>query len=133
MNDARTLLDKLMGVGRNSVGPVTKKGVHYSDPEVCKSFLVKFCSGEQFRNTKLAGAACNLIHDEKVKTDFEYSNDLAYRLKCLKDCLANFEKYVIDVDRNVRRTQERINASRPLNPDEQARSRHVMRADAPKG
>ena len=53
MDDARKLLDELMGINRN--GDVDESNLLQVDnPEVCRQYLCGFCPAELFSNTKSA-------------------------------------------------------------------------------
>eukprot|EP01068_Selenidium_serpulae_P009493 Selendium_serpulae@DN5247_c0_g1_i1.p1 len=64
MDEMRAMLDTLMGADRNEVDSekANKKKSHFSDPEVCKMFLVAFCPHELFPNTRASIGPCDLLH-----------------------------------------------------------------------
>lgn len=72
MENARALLDELMGADRNVV-----KGVDYvpkitfESEHVCRYYLVDFCPHELFTNTKSDLGICKRLHDERCVTNIE--------------------------------------------------------------
>lgn len=51
--DNKAILDELMGKDRNELPSKRKnKGVHFSDPEICKNYICGFCPSDLFTNTK---------------------------------------------------------------------------------
>eukprot|EP00392_Amoebophrya_sp_AT5.2_P017268 g17598.t1 len=79
MDDARALLDSLMGSSRNE-GPASKTKEHYTDRNVCKFWLIDFCPHECFHTTVTGKAAVNSPLGEcpKVHSDFirqQFKND----------------------------------------------------------
>jgi hypothetical protein len=70
MDATRALLDELMGKNRNALPTQASKGTHFSDPEVCKNFLVQFCPHQLFINTKSDLGTCSKLHDEHLKSQY---------------------------------------------------------------
>ena len=70
---ARKLLDELMGPDRNK--PLWLQGqssIRYTQPDVCKYYLIDFCPFELFLNTKSDIGQCPFrIHDPMIKEEFE--------------------------------------------------------------
>jgi hypothetical protein len=76
-----------MGKNRNAPLNSRLKEEYYTDPDVCKYFLVSICPYELFPNTKYDLGQCPKRHDEYFKRQFKSVND---------DEKAHFEKKVID-------------------------------------
>ncbi|CAN7975099.1 unnamed protein product [Ixodes persulcatus] len=66
----RQKLDELMGTGRDG----TKNPIHYSDPKVCRCFLLGLCPHDALAGTKMSLGACLKIHNYALKADFENSS-----------------------------------------------------------
>ena len=72
MDEQRALLDMLMGKNRDKLPTDSDRGMHYSDPQVCKHYLVAFCPHDLFRNTKSDLGPCTLIHDDILKSEYVF-------------------------------------------------------------
>ncbi|KAF9427490.1 Luc7-like protein 3, partial [Podila epigama] len=73
---------------------------------VCKHFLVKFCPNSLFTNTKSDLGNCDLVHDEKLREEYQKSPDKdQYRYE------EDFFEYLTylhnDLERKIRRGKER--------------------------
>ncbi|KAH9363492.1 hypothetical protein HPB48_005975 [Haemaphysalis longicornis] len=66
----RQQLDELMGTGWDGA----KNTIHYSDPKVCRCFLLGLCPHEALAGTKMAMGSCSKIHNYALKADFENSS-----------------------------------------------------------
>ncbi|KAK8934339.1 hypothetical protein KSP39_PZI014829 [Platanthera zijinensis] len=111
MDAQRALLDELMGSARN-LTEEEKKGyreIHWDDREVCGPFMVRFCPHDLFVNTKSDLGPCPKIHDLKLKESFEKSPRHDAYVSRFESELAQYcEKLAMDLDRKVRRGQERL-------------------------
>lgn len=111
MDAQRALLDELMGAARN-LTEEEKKGyreIHWDDREVCGPFMVRFCPHDLFVNTKSDLGLCPKIHDLKLKESFEKSpRHDAYVPRFEAELAQYCEKLAMDLDRKVRRGQERL-------------------------
>eukprot|EP01113_Clastostelium_recurvatum_P029364 TRINITY_DN3542_c0_g1_i1.p1 TRINITY_DN3542_c0_g1~~TRINITY_DN3542_c0_g1_i1.p1 ORF type:complete len:126 (-),score=30.19 TRINITY_DN3542_c0_g1_i1:165-512(-) len=67
--EMRKMLDSLMGPNRN--GDATEEKRSYTDPDVCKLFLLGLCPHELFNNTKNDLGTCPLVHHEGLKVEYE--------------------------------------------------------------
>ncbi|CAD7924628.1 unnamed protein product [Amoebophrya sp. A25] len=77
MDDARALLDSLMGATRNEHPKDKKRQEHYTDRDICKYWLVDCCPHQLFYTTVTGKAAvnsplgeCPKQHSEFMKTQF---------------------------------------------------------------
>ncbi|KAG0078547.1 Luc7-like protein 3, partial [Podila epicladia] len=73
---------------------------------VCKHFLVKFCPNSLFTNTKSDLGNCDLVHDDKLREEYQKSADKdQYRYE------EDFFEYLTylhnDLERKIRRGKER--------------------------
>ncbi|KAG0057738.1 hypothetical protein BGZ83_003636 [Gryganskiella cystojenkinii] len=76
------------------------------DKEVCKHFLVKFCPNSLFTNTKSDLGNCDLVHDEKLREEYQKAPDRdSYRYE---DEFFDYLTYLTnDLQRKIRRGKER--------------------------
>ncbi|CAN8008053.1 unnamed protein product, partial [Ixodes pacificus] len=65
----RQMLDQLMGTGRD--GENNRYKVHFTDPRVCKSFLLACCPHDILASTRMDLGDCPKIHDLALRADFE--------------------------------------------------------------
>lgn len=92
----RAMLDAMMGTGRNGELSSTK----FSDPNVCKSFLLKCCPHEILAATRMDMGDCNKVHDLALRADFEIANkkrDLFYDV----DAYEHLASFIGDCDRKT--------------------------------
>lgn len=79
MDEARQLLDSLMGTHRNVDRREAKKkaGNNFKEDDVCKYYLVGFCPQheELFRSTKKDVGKCYKVHSDAMKAEFESHPD----------------------------------------------------------
>lgn len=79
MDDAKALLDSLMGQARNVPLKEAKKrkGNNFKEDNVCKFYLLGFCPqhDELFRNTKMHLGECAKIHSDAMKEELEAHPD----------------------------------------------------------
>ncbi|KAA8539800.1 hypothetical protein F0562_026492 [Nyssa sinensis] len=111
MDAQRALLDELMGSARNLTEEERKgyKEIRWDDKEVCGLYMVRFCPHDLFVNTRSDLGPCPKIHDDKLKESFEKSPRHDSYVPRFEAELAHFcEKLVMDLDRRVRRGQERL-------------------------
>lgn len=75
MDDARKLLDSLMGTSRDaSLKEAAKtKGQNFKADNICKFYLVGFCPQheELFHSTKRDIGECHKVHSDAMKAEFE--------------------------------------------------------------
>lgn len=72
-DSVRAQLDKLLGADRN--GPLTDSATratpHYTDPTVCKHFLLGFCPNDLPIKHRSEPGSCTDLHCESAKSEFE--------------------------------------------------------------
>ncbi|KAG8099996.1 hypothetical protein GUJ93_ZPchr0013g37982 [Zizania palustris] len=111
MDAQRALLDELMGTARDLTEEERKahKEVKWDDPDVCRSFMARFCPHDLFVNTKSNLGPCAKIHDSKLKESFESSpRHDSYMRRFEAELAQQCEKLVVDLDRKIRRGRERL-------------------------
>lgn len=113
MDDARALLDSLMGPSRDKKASEQVKD-EWKEKNVCKRFLVGFCPNSSqdnwFHNTRRDIGTCNKVHSDALKTDFEKADDhTKYRAEYERDYLNFLEGLVREADAWI--TRERGNCA----------------------
>ncbi|KAF9360121.1 Luc7-like protein 3 [Mortierella sp. AD094] len=98
-NYARSLVSELFA-------PYEPSKHKFWDKEVCKHFLVKFCPNSLFTNTKSDLGNCDLVHDEKLREEYQNAPDKdSYRYE---DDFFDYLTYLHnDLERKIRRGKER--------------------------
>ncbi|XP_037560544.1 putative RNA-binding protein Luc7-like 2 [Dermacentor silvarum] len=72
----RQTLDEFMGTGWDGV----KNSLQYSDPKVCRCFLLGLSPHDALAGTKISMGACSKIHNYALKADFKNRSSM-YRLR----------------------------------------------------
>lgn len=104
MQDARVLLDSLMGPSRDKSAEEQQKEDGWKDKNVCKRFLVGFCPNNVqdnwFHNTRRKDInVCNKVHSERLQSDFEKHPDRErYQAEYEKEFLDFLEGLVREAD-----------------------------------
>ncbi|GLV41869.1 uncharacterized protein CBL_13601 [Carabus blaptoides fortunei] len=101
----RAMLDQLMGTGRN--GENNKFQVKFSDPKVCKSFLLACCPHEILLSTRMDLGECPKIHDLALRADYEKASthkDFFYDL----DAMEHLQAFISDCDRRTEAAKLRL-------------------------
>eukprot|EP01116_Phalansterium_solitarium_P015199 TRINITY_DN333_c3_g1_i1.p1 TRINITY_DN333_c3_g1~~TRINITY_DN333_c3_g1_i1.p1 ORF type:complete len:237 (+),score=75.32 TRINITY_DN333_c3_g1_i1:134-844(+) len=115
-DEMRRMLDELMGKERNvSFEERGRKRVHFSDPDICKHYIVQFCPHELFTNTKSDLGSCGKQHDELAKRQWdECSRKRDYPFE--REFVAYLERLVDELDRRVKRGRDRLGRQDELAP-----------------
>lgn len=108
MDDARKLLDSLMGPSRNKHKDEQRRSDGWKDAQVCKRFLVAFCPNNSqdnwFKNTRRETGICNLVHSESLKEQFQaHPERPKYQAQYEKELLKYLEGVVAEADSWIRR------------------------------
>lgn len=94
MEDAKALLDSLMGISRDKQAK-DRRTDEWKEETICKRFLVGFCPVDYktnwFHNTKRDVELCFKFHSERTKQDFEAHPD---RSKYEGEYQAEFLRYL---------------------------------------
>eukprot|EP00747_Dinoflagellata_sp_TGD_P083534 gnl/TRDRNA2_/TRDRNA2_162159_c2_seq1.p1 gnl/TRDRNA2_/TRDRNA2_162159_c2~~gnl/TRDRNA2_/TRDRNA2_162159_c2_seq1.p1 ORF type:complete len:342 (+),score=71.51 gnl/TRDRNA2_/TRDRNA2_162159_c2_seq1:119-1144(+) len=95
MDDARALLDSLMGPSRDKNTKDQPQGEGWKDKNVCKRYIIGFCPNNAqdnwFHNTRRDTGRCNKIHSDKLKEEFLAHKD---KDKYLPEYEADFLRYL---------------------------------------
>ena len=68
-----SMLDELMGRNRNfAPDDASARELKWTDPDVCKYYIVQFCPHDLFTNTKADLGTCGKIHDDALKVRLLY-------------------------------------------------------------
>lgn len=111
MDDARKLLDSLMGPSRDKSLDEQQKADGWKDRSVCKRFLVGFCPNDVqdnwFKNTRRDTGTCNKIHSQRLKELFQsHSDRQKYEAEYEKDFLTYLEGLVYEADAWIARERK---------------------------
>lgn len=117
MDEARKMLDSLMGQSRNvDLNEAKKnKGKNFTQDSVCKFFLLGFCPQYELANSKLTTkrnlGECTKVHSEAMKKEFEeHPEKEKYQAEYERSFLPFLEGQVREADAWVAR--ERANAQK---------------------
>jgi len=110
MDLMREQLDELMGKQRNvPVSDRFKRKEHFSDPDVCKYFLVSFCPHDLFPNTKCDLGRCVKRHDDFYKKMFESDPERAqYEKQYINDMIRLIEDLIASVDVKIKKGRDKF-------------------------
>ncbi|KAL7272385.1 splicing factor [Rhizina undulata] len=117
--EQRRLLEQLMGMPNQS-----NTSVHFSDPSVCRSFLVGTCPHDLFTNTKQDLGPCKKLHLESHKADYERARasspkDLTYE----HDYARDLQRYIDECNRRIDAAQRRLDKT----PDEITKTNSLLK------
>jgi len=146
MEDARKLLDSLMGTRRNaSLADAQKtKGENFKEDNICKFYLLGFCPQHEqlFISTKRDLGDCNKVHSDAMRQEFEKHPDhLKYRRRYerefrdyLESCIRDADAWVAREKKNVQREfaelQEKGGAEKQAEMDRLNKESATYLADA---
>ena len=102
----RAMLDQLMGTARD--GEEAKKyKYHFTDPRVCKSFLLECCPHDILASTRMDIGECSKIHDLALRADYKVASEkreYGYEL----DALSHLQSFVAEADRKTELAKKRL-------------------------
>ncbi|KAF2367850.1 Luc7-related [Trinorchestia longiramus] len=101
----KMMLDQLMGTTRN--GETNEHQVKFTDPRVCKSFLLACCPHEILSSTRMDLGDCPNIHDVALRADYEAavkSKDYYYDI----DAMEHLQSFINDCDRRTEASKKRL-------------------------
>lgn len=101
----RAMLDQLMGTGRD--GENNKFKVHFTDPKVCKSFLLSCCPHDILAATRMDLGECPKLHDLALRADYEAAaakKDYFYDL----DAQEHLQNFINECDRRTEQAKHRL-------------------------
>lgn len=109
MDEARALLDSLMGHDRN-MDPGKRRPRHYTDDDVCRSYLLGLCPHTLFTNTRVDLGPCNRTHADKLRSEFWSDVEHApyYRHKWRGEHRIELLRLLDAVDRRIAINRSRI-------------------------
>ncbi|EPZ33451.1 LUC7-domain-containing protein [Rozella allomycis CSF55] len=106
---SRKMLDRLMGTDRNDLE--AKGGLKFNDPEVCKTFIARFCPHEMFQHTKMGrivGDCPYKHHDDYLRDAYLGKEGDKYREKYEMELYEFLEDLVQELDKSMRKGRERL-------------------------
>lgn len=101
----RAMLDQLMGTGRD--GENNKFKVHFTDPRVCKSFLLACCPHDILAATRMDLGECPKLHDLALRADYENAaqkKDYYYDV----DAMEHLQNFINECDRRTEQAKRRL-------------------------
>lgn len=101
----RQMLDQLMGTGRD--GENNRYKVHFTDPRVCKSFLLACCPHDVLASTRMDLGDCPKIHDLALRADYESASkkkDYFYDV----DAMEHLQNFIGECDRRTEQAKRRL-------------------------
>mmetsp|Transcript_81763 Transcript_81763/g.243841 ORF Transcript_81763/g.243841 Transcript_81763/m.243841 type:complete len:357 (+) Transcript_81763:142-1212(+) len=125
MDEARKLLDSLMGSHRNVDRKEAKarKGQNFKEENICKFYLLGFCPQHEdlFHSTKRDIGKCHKVHSEAMKLEFEahpdrerYQQEYERHLRCyLEELVRGADDWVARERRNIQLANQQIEDSGP--------------------
>lgn len=118
--EQRKLLEQLMG--SNMMTSSGSQATVFTDPKVCRSFLVGDCPHDMFVATKMDLGLCPKIHSDQLKIDYQQASatkEYGYEYDYQRD----LAKYVDDCNRRIDQAQRRLEKS----PEEISKSNSLMK------
>ena len=104
-----SMLDELMGRNRNFLsGDSNARELKWTDPDVCRYFVVDFCPHDLFTNTKADLGPCTNIHDEDMKHKFKDDKDSYKKSQYQDDFLRFCQRMLSDLQNRIKRAKERL-------------------------
>lgn len=100
----RQMLDQLMGTSRNGEGG---RSLKFSDPKVCKSFLLGCCPHDILASTRMDLGECPKVHDLAFRADFESASknrDYYYDIEAME----HLQAFIADCDRRTEAAKKRL-------------------------
>lgn len=100
----RAMLDQLMGTTRNGEDG---RGLKFSDPRVCKSFLLDCCPHDILASTRMDLGECPKVHDLAFRADYqtaEKSRDYYYDIEAME----HLQAFIADCDRRTEAAKQRL-------------------------
>lgn len=109
-------------MGSNIMTSSGAKPAQFTDPKVCRSFLVGDCPHDMFVATKMDLGLCPKIHSDQLKLDYQQAS-LTKEYGYEYDYQRDLAKYVDDCNRRIDQAQRRLEKT----PDEIAKSNTLMK------
>lgn len=103
-DDARALLDSLMGPSRDVAKDESEVAEGFLDKKVCKRYLVGLCPNDWFKSTKREMDSCGLIHSDLLAEEMRRHPKAEKYIAEYEEELLNFlDSIAQDTDRWVAR------------------------------
>jgi hypothetical protein len=103
------MLDELMGRNRNlAPDDAANREIKWTDPDVCRYYLVHFCPHDLFTNTKADLGPCGKIHDDDLKQKFADEKESYKKSQYLDEFLRFCQKSLADLQARIKKAKERL-------------------------
>mmetsp|Transcript_15519 Transcript_15519/g.42693 ORF Transcript_15519/g.42693 Transcript_15519/m.42693 type:complete len:461 (-) Transcript_15519:99-1481(-) len=117
MDDARALLDSLMGRDRN-LAAEAQRVPKFTDDDICRNFLLGFCPNLLFTNTKYDLGQCTKAHTEHLKEAFEKDERHSYYRRKWRPALKHeLSRLLEGVDKRIALNKIKIAKGQTLSQD----------------
>ena len=104
-----SMLDELMGRNRNVAPNEKVRELRWTDPDVCRYYLVTFCPHDLFTNTKMDLGACPKVHDEEMKKKYQEEPEDSYKKRQAVDDFLRFsQRMLTELQARVKKAKERL-------------------------
>lgn len=104
----RAMLDQLMGTQRNGNDEDDENQTHFTDPAVCKSFLLACCPHDILSGTRMDLGSCPKVHALALRADYENAlrrgKDYDYDV----DAMEHLDNFIADCDRRTEQAKKRL-------------------------
>jgi RNA-binding protein Luc7-like 2 len=116
----RKMLEQLMG-------PQDEQAAnrHFTDRDVCRSFLLNICINDLFINTREDIGPCGKIHSEALRADFEKeSQKKDYRIE--EEVLDYLKDFIVKNERKIVTNKKRLEAEESPELEAKAQEMHDL-------
>lgn len=113
MEDARALLDSLMGPARDKKRKEGEAAEGFLEKNVCRRFLAGCCPNELFKSTKREMEVCPKIHSESLAAELKaHPKGDKHTANFEEECMEYLESIRRDAERWVKREQGNLRGER---------------------
>ncbi|KAI5814147.1 hypothetical protein BZA77DRAFT_334624 [Pyronema omphalodes] len=102
----------------------SSSGGHYTDANVCRSFLVGTCPHDLFTNTKQDLGPCKKVHLESHKQEYTNDKERGKAPAYERDYAHDLTRYIDECNRRIDAAQRRLDKT----PDEITRTNALLKA-----
>ncbi|RPA96734.1 U1 snRNP-associated protein Usp106 [Choiromyces venosus 120613-1] len=102
----------------------SNSSVPFTDPSVCRSFLVGTCPHDLFTNTKQDLGPCKKTHLESHKAEYERANKSSKDLGYEYDYQRDLQRYIDECNRRIDAAQRRLDKT----PDEITKTNSLLKS-----
>jgi len=102
----RAMLDQLMGSSRNG----ESTSILYSDPSVCRAFLLSCCPYTVLAETRLELGECSKVHQLSLRPDFEAAQSREDHFYDVDAC-AQLSAFITEWDRKIEGYKKKLSST----------------------